>query len=111
MKIVIDIPERVYKASQLLEVKHEDTIQIPLEVIANGTPHETVTEFADRCKECGKMRRCKECKFFEYDYVAIVDGIPLIVGHEMCNKWGEGCKTKEDGYCFLFEPKESEDTK
>lgn len=27
---------------------------------------------------------------------------------EICNKWGDGCKTKEDGYCFLFEPKESE---
>ena len=50
---------------------------------------------------------CKDCKFFEYDSVAKVDGIPLIVAHEICNKWGDGCKTKEDGYCFLFE--ESED--
>ena len=48
---------------------------------------------------------CKECKYFEYDSVAKVDGIPLIVAHEICNKWGEGCKTKEDGYCFLFEPR------
>lgn len=128
---------------------------------------ETVTEFADRCRECGKMRtghwitenrlypkcdqlvidipedvytrlfdngiqdneiavddvcemaralrlgkplpRCKECKYFEYDSVAKVDGIPLIVAHEICNKWGDGCKTKEDGYCFLFEPQESEE--
>jgi len=52
---------------------------------------------------------CKDCKYFEYDSVAKVDGIPLIVAHEICNKWGEGCKTKEDGYCFLFEPQESED--
>lgn len=50
---------------------------------------------------------CKCCKHFEYDVVAMVDGIPLIVGHEMCNKWGNGCKTKEDGYCFLFEPIET----
>ena len=71
-------------------------------------PQETVTEFADRCRECGKMKRCKDCKYFEYDSVAKVDGIPLIVAHEICSKWGDGCKTSEDGYCFLFEPKEEE---
>lgn len=55
-----------------------------------------------------KIGHCKDCKYFEYDSVAKVDGIPLIVAHEICNKWGDGCKTKEDGYCFLFEPQESE---
>lgn len=69
-------------------------------------PQETVTEFADRCRECGKMKRCRDCKYFEYNSVAKVDGIPLIVAHEICSKWGNGCKTSEDGYCFLFEPKE-----
>ena len=38
MQIVIDIPEDVYKASQKLYNNFEDTIQIPLEVIVNGTP-------------------------------------------------------------------------
>ena len=56
-----------------------------------------------------KTGHCKDCKYFEYDSVAKVDGIPLIIAHEICNRWGDGCKTKEDGYCFLFEPKESED--
>ena len=60
-------------------------------------------------RECGKTKRCRDCKYFEYDSVAKVDGIPLIVAHEICSKWGEGCKTNENGYCFLFEPKESED--
>ena len=46
---------------------------------------------------------CKDCKYFEYDSVAKVDGVPLIVAHEICSKWGKGCKTREDGYCFLFE--------
>lgn len=55
-----------------------------------------------------KTGHCKDCKYFEYDSVAKVDGIPLIVAHEICSKWGDGCKTKEDGYCFLFEPQESE---
>lgn len=52
---------------------------------------------------------CKDCKYFEYDYVANIDGIPLIVAHEFCKRWGDGCKTKEDGYCFLYEPSESEE--
>lgn len=55
-----------------------------------------------------KTGHCKDCKYFEYDSVAKVDGIPLIVAHEICSRWGNGCKTKEDGYCFLYEPQESE---
>lgn len=56
-----------------------------------------------------KTGRCKDCKYFEYDSVAKVDGVPLIIAHEICNRWGDGCKTREDGYCFLFEPQESEE--
>ena len=55
-----------------------------------------------------RIEHCKDCKYFEYDSVARVDGIPLIVAHEICSRWGDGCKTKEGGYCFLFEPQESE---
>lgn len=36
MKLIIDIPEEIYKASQIIDVKYEDVIQIPLEVIAKG---------------------------------------------------------------------------
>ena len=63
--------------------------------------------YSEYCPYCGAdMRdRCKDCKYFEYDSAAKVDGIPLIVAHEICKRWGNGCKTKEDGYCFLFEPK------
>lgn len=38
MQIVINIPEEVYKASQIIDAKYENVIQIPLEVIKNGTP-------------------------------------------------------------------------
>lgn len=55
-----------------------------------------------------KTEHCKDCKYFEYDSAVKVDGAPLIVAHEICSKWGNGCKTREDGYCFLFEPQESE---
>lgn len=54
-----------------------------------------------------KIGRCKDCQYFQHDGVLIADGIPIIAVHEICSKWGDGCKTKENGYCFLFEPQES----
>ena len=51
-----------------------------------------------------KTGHCKDCRYFQYDYAANVDGIPLILAHELCKRWGDGCKTKADGYCFLYEP-------
>ena len=48
---------------------------------------------------------CKDCKYFEWDSVAEINGLLLIVAHETCSKWGNGCKTNENGYCFLFESK------
>lgn len=102
MKLLIEIPEKMYHMINAGSYDYGDMNVI----IQNGIPQETITEFADRCRECGKMKRCKDCKYFEYNSVAKVDGIPLIVAHEICSKWGEGCKTSENGYCFLFESKE-----
>ena len=50
--------------------------------------------------------RCKDCKHFEYNHVEKVDGITLIVAHEICKRWGDGCKTSENGWCFMAERKE-----
>ena len=47
--------------------------------------------------------RCKDCRFFERDHVKTAFGVPVITAHEVCNKWGEGCKTNENGFCFLAE--------
>lgn len=52
---------------------------------------------------------CKDCKYFTYDYVAKVDGVPLIVAHEICTRWSDGVKTSENGYCFLGERGEQDD--
>lgn len=49
--------------------------------------------------------RCKDCKYFELDHFDIVEEVPLI-SHEICTKWGKGCKTSQDGYCFMAERKE-----
>jgi len=53
MKLVIDIPEQMYinaKADMLCAAS------VIARAIKNGTPHETVTEFADRCRECGREK-------------------------------------------------------
>ena len=58
-----------------------------------------------------KIGHCKDCKYFEYDSFANIDGVPIVIAHEICKRWDNkywGNKTKEDGYCFLFEPKEGE---
>lgn len=47
--------------------------------------------------------RCKDCKYYELDSWANVNGIPLIVAHQICKRWGYGCKTDENGFCFMGE--------
>ena len=50
--------------------------------------------------------RCKDCKYYETDHFENFNGIPLIVAHEICMRWGDGCNTSPDGYCFMAERKE-----
>ena len=56
-----------------------------------------------------KIIRCRDCRHFETDVWTRVNGIPLIVAHEMCMKWGQGCRTSPDGFCFMAERKEDAD--
>lgn len=50
-----------------------------------------------------ELVRCKDCRYFETDHWEKVNETPLIVAHEICTRWGEGCKTTKDGYCFMAE--------
>ena len=52
-----------------------------------------------------KVVRCKDCKFFELDHFENYGGMAVIVAHEICSKWGNGCKTDRNGYCFMGERK------
>ena len=88
--------EQIMKLQTYKMFEGEDTVYVERDDVIKALEQEP------------KTGHCKECKYFEYDSVAKVDGIPLIVAHEICSRWGDGCKTKEDGYCFLFEPQESE---
>lgn len=62
--------------------------------IGDGNPH---------IKKMIPLVRCKECKHYELDSLANVNGIPLIVAHQICKRWGNGCKTDENGFCFMGE--------
>ena len=50
MKRIIDITDEYYKI--ITEIPNHQCTADML-IIKNSIPHETVTEFADRCKECG----------------------------------------------------------
>lgn len=49
--------------------------------------------------------RCGECIHFHYDKPYIIQGIPVL-GHEVCDFWGDGCKTNPNGFCSYGERRE-----
>lgn len=69
--------------------------------------HELEAVLADvrrmKAVDAVEVVRCKDCKHYELDSWANVNGIPLIVAHHICKRWGEGCKTDENGFCFMGE--------
>ena len=48
--------------------------------------------------------RCRDCGHFHYDMPYVIQGVPVL-GHEVCDFWGDGCKTSENGYCSFAERK------
>ena len=54
MQIVIDVPEETYQDILKNGFMYDEDNEVVTHAIKNGTPHETVTEFADRCRECGR---------------------------------------------------------
>ena len=53
-----------------------------------------------------ELIRCKDCKYFELNHWDNVDSVPIITAHEICKKWGDGCKTSLEGFCFMGEKNE-----
>jgi hypothetical protein len=106
---ILDLEEDAKGHYEMVAAYHSDEGVYLMEETYHREKAERSEQIAEWLKELKEYRQrglCKDCKHFEYDSVAMVDGIPLIVAHEICNKWGDGCKTKEDGYCFMFEGKE-----
>lgn len=71
---------------------------------------ETVYPLGTRQEVIGELIRCKDCKYFELDHFEKVEGfpVPIIVAHEICMKWSDGCRTSKDGWCFMGERRTDE---
>lgn len=71
---------------------------------------ETVYPLATRQEVVCELIRCKDCKYFELDHFEKVEGfpVPIIVAHEICMKWSDGCRTSKDGWCFMGERRTDE---
>ena len=54
-----------------------------------------------------EITRCKDCGHFHYDTPYVIQGVPVL-GHEVCDFWGDGCKTSENGYCSFAERRTDE---
>ena len=80
MKIVIDIPEQIYLNAKADLLCGGDIL---VKAIKNGILHETVTEFADRCRECGREKvldkiRAELIAISEYDYIPTRNAMEII---------------------------------
>ena len=79
------------------------------EIVDNDNLPEDIKPYSDGrpiYKVIGELIRCKDCRYFELNHFDNINGIPVITAHEICTKWGDGCKTSQDGYCFTAERKE-----
>lgn len=53
-----------------------------------------------------ELIKCKNCKHFGIkDHWGNFGGVPILAASDVptCDKWGNGCMTKPDGYCFMAE--------
>ena len=72
--------------------------------IPDGIIFRYIPERASITIESTELIKCKHCKYYVEDVVnEVIPGVPIIMGHNMCTKWGNGCKTDPDGYCFMAE--------
>jgi len=82
--------EKLYKASDIIGILAEEV-----------TDAELLRVIKRLSNIPSAVVRCEDCKHFDLDHFENVRGIPLIVAHEICNRWGNGCKTDSNGFCFL----------
>lgn len=47
--------------------------------------------------------RCKDCRYYVQDFWGKIGGVPIIMAHNCCTFWGNGCKTDPSGYCSFGE--------
>lgn len=58
-----------------------------------------------RIVDAVEVVRCKDCKYYLRNKIHVIEGIPLMC-NEVCEKWGGGCRTDENGFCYMGERSE-----
>ena len=94
MKLVIDIDKESYEEIKKIVADGNDMFFTD-KLIANGKPLEQEP----------KIRYCKDCKWWKDSNGAFRRGI----GAESICRINTDIVYQGDGYCYLFEPQESED--
>ena len=95
-------------AKYIVEIEDEitkDSVLVPFDMCRPSWWEEAYSK--GKADAEAMIIHCKECKYFEYDHPYIIQGVPIL-GHLVCNRWGDGCQTNENGFCFLAEKKEEE---
>ena len=73
----------------------------------DGHTEKDVTRLLSLPSAQPEIIRCKDCKHFHYDLPYVIQGIPVLV-HEICDFWGDGCKTSENNFCSRAERRTDE---
>lgn len=81
-----------------------EQIKLPIQV---NLPDDWVEQILNRMRNDPEadwvdVIRCKDCKHFHYDMPYVIQGFPVF-GHDVCDFWGDGCKTSENGFCSFAE--------
>lgn len=79
--------------------------------IPDGWIFEVKPKLASVDLEGKELIKCKHCKYYVDDVINFgndYQGRPIIVERSTCKKWGNGCETIPDGYCFMAEEEETE---
>jgi len=89
MKLIIDISKEAYNGIKM-GMRNRDDMREVGEAIENGIPYETVTEFADRCRECGakygKLLKQEPCEdaISRQAVNTLVDELARAISDERC---------------------------
>ena len=83
IELVIKLPKGIYVASQMLDVKPDDVVQIPLEIIANGTPlpkgHGRLIDENEIWDTIPDISSPLENHFKTYDFCRFLANTPTVV--------------------------------
>ena len=76
-----------------------------------GIVNELVKRIEELKADFVKVVRCKDCRHYTEDVWKEFGGTPIIVAHQICDFWADGCKTDPNGYCSYGERAEQTDYK